>query len=448
MNARTIIAGVLAVALGLGAKCFAQANLPADFSPTRPSIPDRRFSVKDFGAVGDGKTFDTHAIQNAIDACAKAGGGTVDVPPGKYLVAPFVLASNLNFHIEAGATIRLSPKPSDYKTAGGQYQSAITLTDGHDIAITGDGAINGQGEIFWNNFAAAQFGDPDDYIDNPTAARRPRLIQLLRCKRVLVQGILLENSPMFHLVPIQCQDVIIDQIRIHAPSYSPNTDGIDPSGANYLIQGCTIDTGDDCIAFKAGDRFDPARPSCENILVQNCTFLHGHGMSIGSETNGGLRNMLVRNCTFTSTDAGIRIKSSRGRGGLVENLTYQNLTMRNVKNSILITSYYPRIPTRPDQDKTQAVSNRTPTVRHVRITDVTSTGGQITGQIVGLPEMPLDDIILTNVRISALRPMQIVHANNIRFIDSQISSATGAALIVDSEVEGLSTAATQGTKEP
>src|SRR6202034_1059944 len=260
------------------------------------------------------------------------------------------------------------------------------------------------------------------------------------------QGVTLTNSPMFHLVPTECQDVTIRGVHIKAPAISPNTDGIDPSGRNILIADCTIDTGDDCIAVKAGDRYDPKLPSCENILVENCHFLHGHGMSIGSESKGRLRNMVVRNCSFDGTEAGIRIKSARGRGGLLEDITYENLTMHNVKNSILITSYYPRIPAHPDKDPAHAVTDLTPMVRRIRISDVTSTDGLITGQIVGLPEMPLEDIVLTRVRISARKPMEIFHANDVQFVNCQIASAVGSPVIIDSTVEGLAGVTSEGNK--
>ncbi len=434
---------IAAISFATALNCPAQATLPSDFSVPLPKIPDRTFKISDFAAKADGKTFDTHAFQSAIDACTKAGGGIVDVPPGQYLVTPFVLASNLNLHLEAGAVIRLTPNPDDYNLVNGLYDSAITLRDGHDIAITGAGTIDGQGARFWKELPL-KGTDPMIWQWLP---HRPALIMLTNCTNILVQGVTLTNSPMFHLLPMQCKNVTIQGIHIKAPAISPNTDGIDPSGQNYLIENCTIDTGDDCIAVKAGGMLDAAHPSCENFLIQNCTFLHGHGMSVGSETSGGLRNMLVRNCSFTGTDAGIRIKSSRNRGGPVEYVTYENLTMHNVKNSILITSYYPKIPTDPRQDRARAL-DRTPSVSHIRITDVTSTDSQIAGQIVGLPEMPLVDIILTRVHVAAKKPMQIFHANGVQFIDCRITSTKGAPVIIDSTVQGLADALPEGSSKP
>ena len=431
----------VAVVLAFAPLAMSQATLPSDFTAARPSIPDRTFSITDYGAVGGGKTYATGAIERAIAACRAAGGGTVDVPPGRFLTAPFVLASNLNLHLESGSTILFSDNPADFALNKAQYESCITLKNGHDVAITGSGTIDGCGAQWWRKFVPPKNSDPFVWEWIP---RRPRLIELTRCSRVLVQGVTLTNSPMFHLVPAQCRDVTIESVRIKAPATSPNTDGIDPSGMNIDIRSCTIDTGDDCVAVKAGNRYDPNGPSCQNIMVSDCTFLHGHGMSVGSESGGGLRNMLVQNCSFNGTEAGIRLKSLRGRGGLVEDLTYQNLTMENVKNSILITSYYPRIPINPAQDRAREIGNRTPIWRHILIRNVTSTNTSIAGQIVGLPEMPVEDVVLTNVSISAKSPIEIAHARGIKFVNCALWSAAGKPLIVDAMVEGLNEALSRG----
>jgi polygalacturonase len=415
------------------ASAGAQATLPSDFSVTRPSIPAGTFKITDFGAVGDGKALNTSAIGKAIAACVEAGGGTVVVPPGRFLTGPFSLASNLDLRVEEGSTLVFSDKVADMKLTEAGFENYISARDCHDVAITGSGTIDGNGEYFWRNFVEPK----NDPFDEPWMPHRPRLIELTRCTRVLVQGVTLTNSPMFHLVPAQCRSVTIDGIRIKALANAPNTDGIDPSGIDFLITGCTIDTGDDDIAVKGGARYDPNRPAVENFLITDCTFLHGHGMSIGSESYGGVRNMLVRNCTFDGTVAGIRLKSPRGRGGIAENLTYENLTMKNVHNSILITSYYPTIPVHPALYGLQPVTSRTPIWRHIRISNVTSVDGDLAGQIVGLPEMPVEDVVLENVRISANQPMQIMHARGIRFINCNISASSGKPILFDAQVEGL-----------
>src|SRR5439155_14560799 len=179
------------------------------------------------------------------------------------------------------------------------------------------------------------------------------------------------------------RDVVIDSVKFNAPEKAPNTDGLDPSGWNYLITRCTFDVGDDNIAVKPSGKGSGSQLSCEDITITDCTFLHGHGLSIGGQTPGGLRNMTVRNCTFDGTQAGIRMKAARGSGGLVENVTYENLTMKNVKVAILITSFYPKIPTDVDRDAAQDVKATAPIWKNIRITNVTAEGGAIAGRIIG-----------------------------------------------------------------
>jgi polygalacturonase len=421
------------VLLAVCASASAQATLPSNFTVAQPTIPSRVFNIDNFGAIGNGKTLNTDAFQKTVAACAKAGGGTIIVPAGRFFTGPFGLESNINLHLEAGAYIQFSDRIADLKVTEAGFDNDISARDCHDIAITGSGTIDGNGAYFWRNFVAPK----NDPFDDPWMPHRPRLIELTRCTRVLVQGITLTNSPMFHLVPAQCRDVTIDGIRIKSPANSPNTDGIDPSGIDFLITRCTFDTGDDDIAVKGSTRVDPDRPACENFLISNCLFLHGHGMSIGSESYGGVRNMVVRDCAFDGTEAGIRLKSPRGRGGVAENLTYENLMMKNVKVSVLITSWYPKIPTHPEQYPAHAVNDRTPIWRHIRISNVTSVNGGIAGQIAGLPEMPVEDVVLDDVRISASKPIEIIHARGIRFIDCSIKAVSGKPMLYDAQVEGL-----------
>jgi len=421
------LAVALACAVGSDAAA-APANIPA------PNIPNRTFKVDDYGAVGDGKTLNTGAIQKAIDACSAAGGGIVIVPAGRFLTGPFTLASSLNLHLEQGATLLISNNISDYKQRRGGFENCIVADACHDIAITGSGTIDGQGEFWWKHYVKSKTAPADE----PGPAHRPYMIVLNQCKRVLVEGVTLTNSPSFHLVPQLCQEVVIDKVHFLAPPKAPNTDALDPSGWDFLITGCTFDVGDDCIAVKASGNIEPGRPSCENITVTDCTFLHGHGMSIGGQTRGGLRHMIVRDCTFKDTDAGIRMKAGRGAGGLVEDVSYENLTMDNVKVPIFITSYYPTIPSIPEEDPAEPVGERTPIWRNIRISDVTITNSPVAGRILGLPEMPVSDVVLTNLSISAGKGMQIVNARNIKFVDSRITVSSGPTLIMhQAEVTGL-----------
>lgn len=410
-----------------------------------PTIPARVFRVTDFGAVGDGKTVNTAALQKAIAACGQAGGGTVLVPPGRFLTRPFTLVSRMNLHLDKGATLALSVDPADYTLPAGQgsNRQCIEAVDCHDVALTGEGTVDGQGAAWWPRYVKT-------YVAPAGAAppiHRPYLVEFSRCTRVLVQDVSLVNSPSFHLVPSACRDVTLAGVHISAPANAPNTDGIDPSGWNVFISRCTIDVGDDCIAVKPSKRIEAGQPSCRNFVIEGCTFRHGHGMSIGGQTPGGLENMTVRDCTFQDTVAGIRMKAPRGSGGLVENVSYDHLTMKDVHTPILITSYYPKIPQAPGQDPAQAVDRLTPIWRHIRINDVTAEGADVAGQIIGLPEMPVSDVTLTNVHVAARKGMQIVHAKDIRFVRSQIKCQSGPPVTQeDATVTGLDAPVTEGAR--
>ncbi|MBV9125127.1 MAG: hypothetical protein JO112_17365 [Planctomycetes bacterium] len=253
--------------------------------------------------------------------------------------------------------------------------------------------IDGAGQRWWQAFRGAkQSGEPEP--------RRPALVRFNRCQGVRVEGITLTNSPMFHLVPRECEDVLIRGVTITSPADSPNTDGIDPSACQrVLISGCRIDTGDDNIAIKSSA---PVKgrpgPACAHIRVTNCVFLHGHGMSIGSETAGGVNDVLVQDSTFEGTRNGLRIKSPRGKGGLVENIRYSDLTMKDVDPAITITCYYPKV---PEKDSAQPMTRTTPVFRNIQIVNVTATCPRDAGMIIGLPESPVTGMVLNNVHITA-----------------------------------------------
>jgi pectinesterase len=259
-----------------------------------------------------------------------------------------------------------------------------------DVAIRGAGVIDGAGAWWWahSDRAAREHGG----IFVP----RPNLIVIQDCQRLQVTGVTLRNSPQFHLVPKLCTDVLIDGIKILAPPDSPNTDAIDPSNCrNMLIRHVLTDNGDDNVAFKAG-----SDGPCENITVTDCTFLHGHGVSVGSETNGGVHNILVQRCTFENTGTAIRIKSSRGRGGVVEDVTYRDITMKNVDQAIYINLFY--------EDKNDAkypqpkpMGNLTPKVRNILISNVQCVNAKAAGEITGLPESAANAITLENVHVTA-----------------------------------------------
>src|ERR1039458_3382588 len=277
------------------------------------------------GAYADGIHKDTKAIQAAFDSIANLDGGMVHFTEGVYLTGPFVLkGDNLIVQIDSGATILASPNMKDYYPVGADTSLPLTNTLNfisasgfRNMTIQGKGTIDGQGSVWWPT------------IDNPP---RPRMLELEKGVHLEVKEVTLTNSPKFHLCPEHCYDVYIHDIRIIAPSNSPNTDGIDPGISHkVLITNCYIDNGDDNIAFSPSSSDAGWTAASTNITIKNNTFMHGHGVSIGSYTQGGVDSMLVDSCTFTNTDNGIRIKSQRGRGGNIHGITYSNLTMTNVR---------------------------------------------------------------------------------------------------------------------
>lgn len=391
-----------------------------------PVIPDAVFNVTNYGAIGDGGTPDTVAIQKTIDACSAAGGGKVLVPAGNFLTMPFKLASGINLHLDKGAAILISDDITNYPVVKNRYVDSITADGAHDLEISGEGTVDGQGDAWWTAFRA-----------NPTMTHRPYMIKITGCTRLFVTGVTLQNSPMFHLVPQNCTDVTVQGIHIHSPSNAPNTDGIDPSGWNFLISDCTIDTGDDDIAIKPTEG---RAPGDNNFTVMNCAFLHGHGMSIGGGSFNGVENLTVSNCTFNGTDSGIRIKTGRGNSGLVRNLTYENITMMNVKNPIYINDYYPErtAPKDPSTEKTEPVTARTPINKDITIRNLTVTDCLNAGTIRGVPEMPVSDMTFSNVNISAETGMKIYDAHGIRFINSKVTVEHGKTLMThNAEITGL-----------
>ena len=415
--------GVTAVVAGL---IFTGAlRVPAQSIPL-PTIPHATFNVTNYGAIGDGKTMNTSAIQKTIDTASAGGGGTVLIPAGKFLTGPFTLASSINLHLVKNATILISDDLANYPSAKGRYQDSITAGGAQDLEISGEGTIDGQGNAWWTAFRA-----------DKSMTHRPNMIKLSNCTRVRVHGVTLGNSPMFHLVPQNCTDVTIQGITIQAPANAPNTDGIDPSGWNFLITDCTIDTGDDNIAIKPANGRTPGN---KNYKVKNCTFRHGHGCSVGSGTAGGIEDLKVSACTFNQTDSGIRIKTLRGNGGLLQNCTFENLRMTAVKNPIYIIDWYPErnAPKDPSTEKPEPVTDRTPLNKNIIIRNVTAADCPTAGTIRGLPEAPITGVTLSNVNISAKTGMKIYHAKGIKFVGSKITVESGKPLTAfDAEITGL-----------
>lgn len=389
------------------------------FTLLAASAGARTCRPEDHGAVHDGKRDDTMAIQKAIDACGP--GDEIVLSQGTYLSGPLTLSSGDTFAVAKGATLMGTPDHNAYRdSAGKQIVPLIGARDAHDITLTGEGTIDGNGETWWTEFRAAKAAGKDKDM------LRPKMIVLTNVTNLKVTKLTLQNSPMFHLVPQASHNVVVDGVKIVAPGNAPNTDGIDPSGRDMLFQNLYIDVGDDNIAIKSG-RDDPAHPGAAtaNMVIRDCTFLHGHGLSIGSETNGGVQNILAENIIFRGTTTGIRVKTNREKGGLVRELVYRNIKMEDVRQAVLITDYYPRI---PDTDPAQPVHPRTPDIHEITIEHLTVTSAEAAGGLFGLPEQPLHDIRLTDVNIQAKKGLTVRNASAL--VQGKITVESGPAVIL------------------
>jgi polygalacturonase len=380
-----------------------------------------------YGAKGDGVAKDTAAIQAAIDACALKGGGTVQLTAGSYLSAPIVLKSKITLQLDKGATLLGSADHADYsaKTEFREpgLQSLVSATDATNVAIMGEGTIDGAGDSWWVMARAIKNAGVMG-SDHP----RPRLIVFDHCKHVLVEGVTIQNSPMWQLVPYYSDDVIIRNIKVLAPAHSPNTDAIDPfSSSNVRIDHLFADVGDDDIAIKSGaiNSPGPDDPS-RDITITDCTFKHGHGLSIGSELAGGVQNVHAERIHFEGTDNGIRVKANRDRGNDVGHLFFKDIDMKDVKNALIISEYYPKV-LPPDGEAPQPVTRLTPHFHDITLENVTATGSTSAGAIVGLPEAPVTGVVLHNVKIAAQQGLTIAYAE-VAGSGVTIEAATGQAI--------------------
>ena len=385
-----------------------------------PVIPERTFQVTDYGALGDDKTDDTKLLQAALTAAGDAGGGTVVVPRGTYLSGPIVMSSGTRLELAAGATLKMLPMASY-----GTVTAFITANNAHDIALTGSGTIEGQGQDWWNALTATP------------GLKRPQQVSFSNSTRVLIHGVRFQNSPEEHIWVKGDTDVTVTGITIstlavkgqHIPN---NTDGVDIGATGVFFCGNDIACGDDNVVM-----------SGSKIYVAYSKFGVGHGCSIGSITQKGVSDVTVDHVDFDGTTSGIRMKSARDRGGLVQNLSYTNLTLKNVQNPVYITSYYPSLPTDPKSDPAQAVSATTPYWKNITIKNVTITGSANAGILWGLPESKIETLTFDNVQIQAKTGMEIFHASGVSFSNgSSVTPTSGAAVTTyDAAVSGINTTA-------
>jgi polygalacturonase len=359
------------------------------------------------GAKGDGASKDTAAIQAAIDACERDGGGTVRLTAGTYVSAPIVLKSNITLHLDKGATLLGSPDHADYaaKTEFREpgLQALVSAVNAENVTIRGEGTIDGNGESWWE--MARKIKDAGVMgSDHP----RPRLVVFDHCKHIVMEGVTVQNSPMWQVVPYYSDDVTIRNVKILAPQRSPNTDAIDPfSSSNMRIDHVYADVGDDNIAIKSGaiNSPGPDEPS-RDIVITDCTFMHGHGLSVGSEIAGGAKNIHAERIHFEGTDNGIRVKANRDRGNEVGNLSFKDIDMKDVKNAVIISEYYPKV-LPPEDEAAQPVTRLTPHFHDIVLENVTATGSDVAAVIIGLPEAPVKGVVLKNVKIAAQKGMTV-----------------------------------------
>jgi polygalacturonase len=424
LQSATAGCSALAVLLFSRATIAGWDDVPTILARIRPPVfPKRDFDITKYGAVGDGVKDSSKAIQQAIAACSRAGGGRVVVPAGDFLTGAVHLRSRVNLHLTAGATLRFSPDPRLYLPAvytrweGVEcmnYSSFIYAFEQNDVAVTGNGTLDGQAnsEHWWlwngspiyggsraapNQMTARnrlfQMGDNDIPVRERTFGEgsylRPNFIQFYRCRNVLIEGITIKNSPMWQIHPVLCTNVIVRSVT--AVSHGPNNDGCNPeSSRDVLIEDCLFDTGDDCIAIKSGRNRDGRRigaPS-ENIIIRNCRMKNGHGgVTIGSEASGGVRNVFAENCSMDSPqlDRALRLKTNSVRGGFIENIFMRHVTVGQVADAVLsINLFY-------EEGNTGQFP---PAVRNIEMVDVTSQKSKYALYLRGYKQAPLQSIRL------------------------------------------------------
>ncbi|MEI8271696.1 MAG: glycoside hydrolase family 28 protein [Paludibacter sp.] len=408
------------------------------------------------GACTDGSKINTILINSTIDRLNAHGGGTLFFPSGTYLTGSIKLKSNITIELEAGATLLFSDNFDDYlpfvemRHEGimmNSFSPLIYAVDAENITIKGEGTINGQGKKWWDEFFRVIIDLKDngkrdinkyqllwDKVNDAKAIGaeinqdyadalqrrffRPPFIQPLRCKNIRIQGIRIINSPFWTINPEFCENIVVDGVTIANP-LSPNTDGINPESCRYVhISNCHISVGDDCITLKSGRDLQARKLGWadENITITNCTMLAGHGgVVIGSEMSGGVKKVTISNCVFDGTDRGIRIKSTRGRGGVVEDIQVDNIVMQNIKEeAITLDMLYTKMPAEP-------LSERTPIFRNININNVTGSDVLIPIKIRGLEESPISNITFTNVNIKAKHKCVFQNYKNIKMTDVYVN---------------------------
>ncbi len=432
--------------------------LELEKSIIEPKFRDANYNIMTYGAVADGKTMATESIRKAILACSNDGGGKVIVPAGKFLSGPIHLENNVNLHIMEGAEILFSTNPDDFyplvhtSFEGMElmnYSPLIYAKNKKNIAVTGKGTLNGQAskDNWWTWKGSAEYGfkpgmpsqlDPNNLpklmemadTNVPVSQRtfgngrylRPNFIEPFECENVLIQGITIINAPFWILHPIKSKNIIVDGVNIR--SHGPNNDGCDPEySQNVLIKNSIFNTGDDCIAIKAGRDEEGRRVGImtENVIVRDCKMIDGHGgVVIGSEMSAGVRNVFVYNNHMDSPelDRAIRLKTNNVRGGVVDGVYVKNLTVGEVKEAVLhITMNY--------KDYKNRTGNYTPQIRNILLEDVkVKNGGKYAIFADGLENSKIQNITFKNVTIDKVKAnFNVKSVENLKLINTKINGA-------------------------
>jgi len=419
------------------------------------------FNIMDYGARNDGSASATEAIRSAIQAAKTVGGGTVVVPAGKYLTGPIQLVSNLTLDIDEGATLQF-PATSELPFWKGRSEGtdAITLAplisgaNLENVAITGRGTVTtdqaewrklspiGAGRAFWTDvLRRLNLKQPVPEEDYKKAA--PSLVHVFigftESKNVLIDGIHIVGAPGWTVHILYSEKITINNVNIETVDV-PGRDGIDiDSSRDVIISNSYFDTGDDDICLKSGKDADGLRVNrpTENVTITNCVMHRGHGaVVIGSETSGGVRNVVASNIVCKGTQKGVRIKSTRARGGVMENLRFDNWTMENVEEGINVTNFYTKAPEEP-------VSERTPVFRNIAISNMNIKDSPVTINIEGLPELPISGLRISDVIASGKVGMKAYNTVALELHNVQVNAETGPAFLIkdskDLELDGVTT---------
>ncbi|MBE1444460.1 glycoside hydrolase family 28 protein [Paenibacillus sp. OAS669] len=440
-----------------------------------PIFPEWTCSVTDYGAKGDGIVKNTDAFNEAVTACAAAGGGTVIIPKGIWLTGPIRLKSKVRLHAEDGALIIFSRDFDDYPLIPSNYEGlqavrAMPPLYGEnltDIAITGAGIFDGSGDAWrcvkkhkmterqWKQIVSSGGVVDANNLWWPTREAskgrqatealqaegimdiaayepykvylRPVLVGLTNCHDVLLDGPTFQNSGSWCLHPRLCEHVTIRNVTVRNPWHSVNGDGLDLESCRYAnIHNSSFDVGDDAICLKSGKNEQGRRTGVptEYVTIRNCTVYHGHGgFTVGSEMSGGVRHVEVSDCTFIGTDNGLRFKSTRGRGGVVENITISNIWMKDIiKDAIVFDMYYE---IKQEYADLAPVTEETPCFRNISISDTYCSGADKGIFLRGLPEMLLQNLRFDRVNVVANEGIACIDAEDVLFRDVRVTSRPG-----------------------